>query len=112
MFRRSEVHDRFDPRREIVVYQGDCLDFLEEVPNNTLQLVVTSPPYNIGKEYEKRLDLNRYVEQQARVIAECARVLAPTGSICWQVGNYVDKGAIRQGRGVPAVPLVIVGIEP
>lgn len=94
MFRRSEVHNRFDPKREIVVYQGDCLELLEQVPNGALQLVVTSPPYNIGKEYEKRLDLNRYVEQQARVIAECARALAPTGSICWQVGNYVDQGAI------------------
>jgi len=94
MFRRSEVHERFDPKREIVVYQGDCIELLEQVPNGTLQLVVTSPPYNIGKEYEKRLDLNRYVEQQARVIAECTRALAPTGSICWQVGNFVDKGAI------------------
>lgn len=59
-----------------------------------MQLVVTSPPYNIGKEYEKRLDLSDYVSQQARVIGECARVLAPTGSICWQVGNYVENGHI------------------
>ncbi len=94
MFRKLEVADRFDPKRELVVYEGDCLELLEQIPNGVLQLVVTSPPYNIGKEYEKRLDLNHYVEQQARVIAECVRALAPRGSICWQVGNYVDKGAI------------------
>ena len=35
-----------------------------------------------------------YLDQQNRVITECVRVLAPTGSICWQVGNYIDKGAI------------------
>jgi adenine-specific DNA-methyltransferase len=60
------------------------------VPNGTLQLVVTSPPYNLGKEYEKRLKLDQYVEQQAAVIRECVRALKSTGSICWQVGNYVD----------------------
>jgi len=59
-----------------------------------MQLIVTSPPYNIGKEYEKKLHLEMYLDQQNRVITECVRVLAPTGSICWQVGNYIDKGAI------------------
>jgi len=55
---------------------------------------VTSPPYNIGKEYEKRIRLDVYLREQAQVIAECVRVLSPKGSICWQVGNYVDDGAI------------------
>jgi adenine-specific DNA-methyltransferase len=64
------------------------------MPNESMQLIVTSPPYNLGKEYEKRLDLEEYVEQQQQVITECVRTLANTGSICWQVGNYVDNGAI------------------
>jgi adenine-specific DNA-methyltransferase len=55
---------------------------------------VTSPPYNIGKEYEKKLDLEDYIEQQAVVIKECLRTLSTRGSICWQVGNYVDNGSI------------------
>ncbi|HOU16126.1 MAG TPA: site-specific DNA-methyltransferase [Anaerolineae bacterium] len=78
----------------IVVYPGDCLDLLQSIPDESLQLVVTSPPYNIGKEYEKKLDLDLYLEQQAQVIGECVRALSPKGSICWQVGNYVDRGAI------------------
>jgi adenine-specific DNA-methyltransferase len=57
-------------------------------------LVVTSPPYNLGKEYESRLHLDDYLSQQREVINECARVLRCGGSICWQVGNYVDDGAI------------------
>ena len=57
-------------------------------------MVITSPPYNIGKEYEKRLDLDAYLGQQETVIRECVRLLHPRGSICWQVGNYVDKGTI------------------
>jgi len=67
---------------------------LTDVPAAAIQLIVTSPPYNIGKEYEKRLKLSHYIEQQARVIEECVRVLSPQGSICWEVGNYVEDGAI------------------
>ncbi len=78
----------------VVVYPGDCLELLRTIPDESIQLVVTSPPYNIGKEYEKKLDLDKYIEQQAQVIAECVRVTSPRGSICWQVGNYVERGAI------------------
>jgi len=76
------------------LYPGDCMDLLRELPDQSMQLLVTSPPYNIGKEYEKKTSLQRYLEEQERVIAECVRVLSPRGSLCWQVGNYVDNGAI------------------
>jgi adenine-specific DNA-methyltransferase len=89
-----EIADEFGPSESIVIYSGDCLDLLKSIPDESLQLVVTSPPYNIGKEYEKRLQLDLYLHQQAQVIAECVRALSPKGSICWQVGNYVDTGAI------------------
>jgi adenine-specific DNA-methyltransferase len=90
----KKIADKFAPSESIVVYAGDCLDLLRYIPDDSLQLVVTSPPYNIGKEYEKKLHLDIYLQQQALVIAECVRALSPKGSICWQVGNYVDKGAI------------------
>ncbi len=57
-----KIADAFAPWEYIVVYPGDCLDLLKSVPDESLQLVVTSPPYNIGKEYEKRLDLDLYLE--------------------------------------------------
>ncbi|MFN3883767.1 MAG: DNA-methyltransferase [Rhodocyclaceae bacterium] len=88
------IASRFEPDAQAVVHHGDCLDLLRQIPDESIQLVVTSPPYNLGKEYEKKLDLDRYVAQQAAVIAECSRVLSPTGSICWQVGNYVEDGHI------------------
>jgi len=91
---KSRIADSFALSERAVVYPGDCLDLLRGVPSESLQLVVTSPPYNIGKEYEKRMHLDLYLRQQAQVIAECARALSPAGSICWQVGNYVDDGAI------------------
>ncbi len=72
---------------------GDARD-LGWITDETVHLVVTSPPYNIGKRYERRLKLDEYLEAQARVIKECVRVLAPDGSICWQVGNFVDDNEI------------------
>jgi adenine-specific DNA-methyltransferase len=84
----------FDPAERVVVYNGDCLELLRRCPAESFQLIVTSPPYNIGKEYETRLELDVYLEQQAEILKECYRLLSPRGSICWQVGNYVEKGSI------------------
>ena len=94
IFDSTRVSDRLLPTSEAVIFHGNCLDLLRQVPDHSVQLVVTSPPYNIGKSYEKKLDLDTYVKQQAEVITECVRVLAERGSICWQVGNHVDNGAI------------------
>ena len=64
------------------------------MPDACVQMVITSPPYNIGKEYETKLKLDSYVSQQREVIEQCARVVNSHGSICWQVGNYVSNGEI------------------
>jgi adenine-specific DNA-methyltransferase len=92
--RKFEVADHFDPRARAVLFLGDCRELLRQIPDGAMQLVVTSPPYNIGKKYEKRLTLDTYVAQQETIINECVRVLGPRGSICWQTGNYVQKGEI------------------
>jgi adenine-specific DNA-methyltransferase len=94
MFQDMKITEIFSPTERIVVYPGNCLDLLKSIPNGSLQLIVTSPPYNIGKEYETKLHLKNYVNQQAAVITESVRALSDWGSICWQVGNYVDDGAI------------------
>jgi len=94
MFEKRKISNKFSISEDIVLYPGDCLKLLKTISAGSLKLVVTSPPYNIGKEYEKRLKLESYIEQQSAVIHECVRCLSPRGSICWQVGNYVDDGAI------------------
>ncbi|MFQ6016226.1 MAG: DNA methyltransferase, partial [Anaerolineae bacterium] len=88
------VASDFDRTADFVLYQGDCLDLLPKIPDGFVKLVVTSPPYNLGKPYESRLDLDEYLARQRQVIEECVRTLNDTGSICWQVGNYVDNGEI------------------
>src|SRR2546427_12874469 len=94
MFQRIKVAAAFSADERAVVYHGDCRELLRAMPANSIQLVVTSPPYNLGKEYEKRLHLRDYVTQQREVIRECVRVLKDSGSVCWQVGNYVEHGAV------------------
>ncbi len=79
---------------EVTVFTGDCLDFMGTIPDESVKLIVTSPPYNIGKEYEKRDSLSAYLESQRQVIGACVGKLDPGGSICWQVGNFVENGAI------------------
>ncbi len=94
MFEKIKIATDFHSAERIVVYSGNCLDLLKQIPDGSLQLIVTSPPYNIGKEYERKLKLGLYLEQQVMVIKECVRALSGQGSICWQVGNYVEDGAI------------------
>ena len=79
---------------EAVMVCQDNLEFMSGLPDASMKLIVTSPPYNIGKTYEKRSPLEDYLACQSRVIAECVRLLHPTGSLCWQVGNYVNDGEI------------------
>ena len=80
--------------REAVMACADNLAFMRDLPDDSMMLVVTSPPYNLGKTYERRSSLESYVQMQARVIAECVRVLHPRGSLCWQVGNHVSGGEV------------------
>jgi adenine-specific DNA-methyltransferase len=88
------IPSSFSLKNEVTLYHGDCLEFLQTIPDESIQLVVTSPPYNIGKEYEDVLDIGVYKTQQRQVIEECVRVLKPEGSICWEAGNYVSSGEI------------------
>ena len=79
---------------DILLAHNEAVPFLQTVPDGTARLVVSSPPYNIGKPYEQRTDLNQYLDWQRAVLAECVRILQPGGSLCWQVGNHVDSGEV------------------
>lgn len=68
--------------------------YMRKLDDDSMKLIVTSPPYNIGKEYETKRTQEKYIEEQAACIAEAVRVLHPQGSICWQVGNHVDSGEV------------------
>ena len=77
-----------------VVACNDALAFARQFNDDQIKLIVTSPPYNLGKPYESKTTMADYLNEHELVIEECVRVLHPKGSICWQVGNYVQNGEI------------------
>jgi adenine-specific DNA-methyltransferase len=80
---------------ERLLWQGDAQKFLTNLPASPFfDLVVTSPPYNINKEYEEKIPLDEYLEWQKVIITEIAKRTNENGSICWQVGNFVENGHI------------------
>ncbi len=91
--RKSVVQVADTSGRTIMACQ-DNIEFMRDLPDDSMKLIVTSPPYNLGKSYEKRSPMENYLQNQEQVIAECVRVLHPTGSLCWQVGNYVERGEV------------------
>ncbi len=72
----------------------DNLSFMKTLDEGQMKLIVTSPPYNLGKDYEERTSLEEYIKRQERVIEKCVALLHRQGSLCWQVGNYVEDGEI------------------
>lgn len=95
MFEKDiEISKTYDARVDVVLYEGDCQELLSSIPSESIDLIITSPPYNLGKKYETAVGLGEYLEEQERTIAELIRVVDSKGSICWQVGNYVHKGEV------------------
>ena len=90
MKRRLKIGSDFSFERDVTLFNGDCLALLRQIPDKSARLVITSPPYNLGKLYERKQQLAEYLKLQGSVIAECVRITRPGGSICWQVGNHVN----------------------
>ena len=84
---------------------------MSEFPDAMFSLIVTSPPYNVGKSYEQKSGIDEYLAMQDRVIGESVRLLDDHGSICWQVGNYVRNGEIVPIDTLLSRILVINGLN-
>lgn len=94
LFETPSIESSLDVNSQIVLHEGDTGEFLKTLPSNTAKLIVTSPPYNLGKSYETQVGLRDYLRTQKAIIDELVRVLHHEGSICWQVGNFVDDGEV------------------
>jgi adenine-specific DNA-methyltransferase len=94
LFTTPEIVTEFDSAHDIVLRCGDTLDFLKGLPNDIAKLIVTSPPYNLGKAYETKTAIEAYLDFQDQVIDQLVRVLRSNGSICWQVGNFVENAEV------------------
>jgi adenine-specific DNA-methyltransferase len=81
---------------ESLLVEGDALDKLDGIPDGSCQLVITSPPYNIRKEYErdKRLSLEQYLAWLKPIILKLCAKVSDEGHICWQTGNFIENGEV------------------
>lgn len=91
--------DLGQPERRIpvaVIYEGDAEQMLDYVADSSCKLAVTSPPYNIGKEYERdiRRTLPEYLDWAKPIITRLCNKVTSDGSVCWQTGNFVENGEL------------------
>ena len=75
---------------QIIYAQGDVREALSRFDQIKFDLLITSPPYNIGKEYEDTKSFEKYLDEQSEIISSLVNYISDRGSICWQVGNTID----------------------
>ncbi len=95
---RTLLGDPAYERDGVMLYAGDCVELMDSLPPGWVPLTVTSPPYNIGKEYEQRLDLAYYLEWSERWIRAAHRLSAANGQFWLNLGYLEVPG---RGRAVP-----------
>lgn len=66
-------------------------EHMEELPDSSIHLMITSPPYNVGKDYDQNLSLTEYLDLLKRVMQETKRVLVTSGRVCINVANIGRK---------------------
>lgn len=91
---KEPLFEYVNPKLHCQAIKGDSLQELRQIESGKIDLIVTSPPYNIGKSYEIKVSIEKYLETQEEIIRELVRTLSDQGNLCWQVGNFVDKGEI------------------
>lgn len=84
------------PHNVITLLAGDVIERLRDLPTGSCSLVVSSPPYNIRKPYERSENrtYDEYIEWQTAVVTEMTRCLTENAAVCWQVGTYVSDGEV------------------
>ena len=76
------------------LYHTSAELLLATLPDESIDLIITSPPYCMGMEYEKSTSIEDFLRDHRRIFPEVARVLKPGGSACWQVGHHVRNGVV------------------
>lgn len=91
---KEPLFEYISPNIDYQIKEGDSLTVLQKIEDGKFDLILTSPPYNVGKSYETKTSIEKYLATQEVIIKELIRTLSDKGNLCWQVGNYVDKGEI------------------
>lgn len=82
----------------VLVYEGDCQKLLPRLPDECIDLTATSPPYNIGKEYEEARPLEDYLSWCESWMEQVFRATQPSGAFWLNLGYMSVPG---RGKAVP-----------
>jgi DNA modification methylase len=74
--------------------QRDAFEFLESLKEESVDLIVSSPPYCMGKEYEKSLNVADFIRAHEALAPLLVRSLRSGGSLCWQIGHHVRNSVV------------------
>lgn len=89
------IYKNYKESNQVTLHNGDCIDLLRKLPDESVDLVITSPPYCIGKAYEDpHNDIKTFRIQHTDIFDELYRVVKPGGSVCWQVGYHISDKCV------------------
>jgi adenine-specific DNA-methyltransferase len=91
LFGKADTSENYDPNATSVILSGDAAETLKTVLDGSVKLIITSPPYNIGKVYEEATHLEAYLHNLTPVVDQLIRVLAKDGSLCWQTHGLANE---------------------
>ena len=90
-----KIQKRFKETNRVTLFNGDCMDLMRKLPDKSVDLVVTSPPYCMGKAYENpHDDIETFRQQHISLFNDLYRIVKPGGNICWQVGYHVSDQCV------------------
>lgn len=76
------------------LFTGDCLELIRKMPDASVDLTLTSPPYCMGKEYEDSRSVEDFIAAHKKILPEIVRITRDGGSICWQTGYHVKERSV------------------
>jgi adenine-specific DNA-methyltransferase len=92
---KSAIKILAKPDRKVSLFHGNALSLLKKLPDESVDLTISSPPYCMDKEYEESSDIEQFIKAHKKILPEIVRITKPGGSICWQVGFHVDDGVVN-----------------
>lgn len=95
MFRSAtDAAGSFGTGTPTVLFIGDCMELMHQLPDACVDVTVTSPPYCMGKEYETSISVEDFIKIHKAVLPEIVRITRKGGSICWQVGYHAMNQSV------------------
>lgn len=88
----AAVHAFFEEKEDFCLFNGDCFDLLSHIPCRSIDLVLTSPPYFMGKSYDTSYNVDDFIRDHISIRDNVFNLIKDGGNIAWQVGHHVKNG--------------------